>query len=42
MPVGGGQRADVHAEPSRDRGPHYVLVQDFGFDLAGLDHILYF
>jgi len=40
MPVGGGQRADAHAEPSRDRGPHLVLVQDFAFDLAGLEDIL--
>jgi hypothetical protein len=40
MPVGGGQSADLHAQPSRDRGSHLVLVQDFAFDLAGLEDIL--
>lgn len=40
MPVGGCQRADVHAQAPGDRRPDGGLVQRFAFDGAGGDDFL--
>jgi hypothetical protein len=37
--VGGRQRSHFHSEAARDRGPYLILVEDFAFDLAGLEYV---
>lgn len=38
--VGRRQSSDVYAQATGDGGADLVLVQDFAFDLAGLEHVL--
>ena len=38
--VGGRQRSDVHSEAARNRGANLILIKDFSFDFAGLEHVL--
>ena len=38
--VGRSECADIHAETARKRRAHLILVEDFAFDLARLDHFL--
>ena len=39
VPIDRRKRADVHAQPTRDRRAHGLDIELLALDLAGLDHV---